>query len=744
METLLRLFGSFVFPRKTRRATVIALRLAMCGALSAFGSHDLKADPKDVLTQHNDNLRTGLYPSETVLNPSLLKSGNFNLLFDIHLEDPTDQIYAQPLYVHNLFLPSRDTTGNVLFVATEHNMIYAFDADGGTIIWHSSLGGPPTSQQVNNQGFYTIFPNVGVTSTPVIDRTRGLLYVVSVSTESPICPICHMIYAIDITTGSVKNHQRISCSLPQCTILGNGGGSSNGTLAFDPRNQVNRAGLLLQGNIVYVAFGGAFEHYPYHGWVFGYNADTLLPVTQLPYVTNPNGDGAGIWQSGNGLAGEGEYLYVATGNGGNDTATPPAPNYYGAADDPDGSSVVKIFGSSLQRVDWFAPHNQNCLDTCDLDLGSSGPVLLPGLPRILVGGKEGRIYLLDIGNLGKGPKSPDDIIQCFRATAKPGFLTQLCENNLLSVSSSSPQADGICQPGNQYDKTHNFGQIHGSPAVWTQVPGAQYRIFVQGEYDYLKAFQFDNGFFMTSNQLLTCTPPTTLANPVDQSNDPAPSNTGPGGILSLSSNGQDANSAILWVSIPQGTTPQGMPSCEAEDAQHCPQTGILRAYWAFDLKAKLFELPLDPGLYVKFVPPTIANGRVYVAQIGKVAVFGNTLSPVVCRATLTQIGPETCVAGNGWTPGHEVRDEFYGIPGRTTPLAGGMDNVKSNGSFDIHNLTGVLVGQCSNDQIQGTVTVRVREEDSKGNNIGNGNCTMPAAYWCSTAPVSTNFNGGCP
>ena len=573
---------------------------ALCVCAVAF------ADSRDVVTQHNDNMRTGHYAAETLLTPALVKSGKFNRLPDLLLQDCDDQIYAQPLYLHGLAVPRKGVL-NVLFVATQQNKVYAFDADnGGAPLWVISLGTPAPVDELNPDGFDVIYPIVGITSTPVIDRARGRLYVVSMSKDvtGPGRIYQHTLYSIDIASGAISSRRVI-----QGSATGNGDGSNNGTLSFDAVKHRSRAGLLLQNNTVYVAFGGAFEKFPYHGWVFSFNADTLAPVGT--YAANVNGTGGGIWQSGNGLAGDGSAVYASTGNGVNqdtDSFT---------SQDPRGSSVVK-FAANLAPMDWFTPFNQQCLDTCDLDLATGGPVLIPGLQRLIAGGKEGRLYVLDSTSLGHGPVANDtQIRQSFKATEdqySPATARRRCENF-------------TCNGDTWHAEVGKYPHMHGSPVVWTQTPGSRYRIYVQGEKDRLKAFQYDQQAFRdgASNPLKVFPAPERGA-PIDQSSEIAPEDTMPGGILALSSNGQQAGSVILWVSIPKGGDGASTPGGKGWDAEdgHNLVTGVLRAYDAADLKTKLWEQELGPSRYVKFVAPTIAEGKVYLAGIGRVAVFGTS------------------------------------------------------------------------------------------------------------------------
>jgi hypothetical protein len=354
---------------------------------------------------------------------------------------------------------------------------------------------------VTQAGYYVIYPEVGITSTPVIDRNRDPPLLNVVSAQSQANSVVHKLFAIDLRSGVVTKGPQVIGLDPSSgkyvSVPGNGMDSNNGLITFNPLHQINRTSLLLQNSTIYVAFAGLFENYPYHGWVFGYDAETLKPIGS-PYLTSPNGAGAGIWQSGNWLAGDGAAIYAATGNGGNDTARGGASEYLDRFD-PRGSSAVKL-NADLSEADWFTPHNQHCLDSCDLDLSTGGPVFLPGSQQFIVGGKEGRIYLLDSGKLGQGPHSNEPVGRCFRATVNPAFPRQLCENDQPTGLS-----DGPCPYGSPYDKTNNFGQIHGSPVIWTQRPGSRYRIFVQGQYDRLKAFQYDSGALVDpALHLLTC------------------------------------------------------------------------------------------------------------------------------------------------------------------------------------------------------------------------------------------------
>jgi outer membrane protein assembly factor BamB len=316
----------------------------------------------DVLTQHNDNGRTGHYTEEHILMPDVVRGPTFHRLspsgWQLDPDDGANQIYAQPLYMHGLQVNGFGQR-NVVFVATESNSIYAFDADDGSKFWKLQLPAPvdlsQTPQLMPNGGYLVIYPKQGITSTPVIDPGTNRLFAVAIVNLPGAGQVADFLYAIDISSGQVVgNPKPIQGSVP-----GSGGGAQNGVLRFDPARHRNRASLLLQGGKIYVAFSGAFEDFPYHGWVFAYRGDTLDQIGV--YATNPDGVGAGIWQSGNGLAGDGYAVYFTTGNGGN--------FFNGQSFDhnPQGSNLIKL-GPSLEQLDWFRPSNQQCLDTCDLDL----------------------------------------------------------------------------------------------------------------------------------------------------------------------------------------------------------------------------------------------------------------------------------------------------------------------------------------------------------------------------------------
>lgn len=565
-----------------------------------------------VLTQHNDNMRTGTYHAEIALSPTTVASGRFERLFDLAVDG---QVYAQPLYVNGLSIPKVGRR-NVVFVATENNFVYAFDADGGgTPIWRAALpggeppGAPVSVDAVNGTGFVILYPSLGITSTPVIDLLTNTLYVVAMWNTQyfygwPNVFAFHTLFALDITTGMVKNSTVISGWVPSSSSE-----SIGGKLYFNATRQINRPGLLLLNGIVYVAFGGNDEIAPYHGWVFGYDADTLKSAGV--YCTSPDYEQAGVWQSGNGLSADDSHIFLATGNGGiNDKANSYMPGKLG-------SSAIRLdaTGHSLNESDFFTPFNQQCLDTCDLDFGAAGPVLLPGLNQAVAVGKEGRMYLLDTNDLGQFHTPNDNVPQCFMVSQVPG-----------SKGNKQCEDVGPCSTSTWRTENKNFHHVHGSPVILTLSTSKKYLVYVWPEQEQLKAFKYSqNEFVDKSGQPLSCDRPGN-SSPIDEGSELAPKNDMPGGILSISENADDFGSAIVWASHDDG---------DAEWGRGPIPTGILTAYEASNLKKVLWDSRrnpqdgLGPNSFAKFCPPTIANGKVYMATFaGKVAVYGLRAEPL--------------------------------------------------------------------------------------------------------------------
>jgi len=337
---------------------------------------------------HNDPGRTGANPSETILNTSNVRPGAFGKLYSLPVDG---QIYAQPLYVPGLSIAGG--THNVLYVCTMNNSVYAFDADSSApeILWHVNFGAPVPSHQ-------DIVPQIGILSTPVIDVSLNAIFLVS---ETYFNNDVFSLHSLDIRTGRerVGSPVVISGSVP-----GLGNGSSNGTVTFNPNQNLQRPGLLeLNGNI-YVAFGSHADTSPYNGWIFAYNDLTFRRL--LIKCISPNGYGGAVWEGGAGLAADSSgNIYFSTGNG---DFNPALQDY--------GDSVMKLNAATgLTLTSSFTPELQAQFEETDADLGASGVIVLPGsplltAPMVLTASKDGHVYLLNSANLG-GYNPVDQVVQ---------------------------------------------------------------------------------------------------------------------------------------------------------------------------------------------------------------------------------------------------------------------------------------------------------------------------------------------
>jgi hypothetical protein len=385
-----------------------------------------------VLTQHNDNFRSGDNLNETILNTSNVNASQFGKLFSRRVDG---QIYAQPLYVPDVTIPNHGVH-NVVYVATEHNSVYAFDADdpaASIALWQVNLGPSVYYRQVSSD--INFRPELGITSTPVIDPRTQTMYVVAYTSEN--AGILYRLHALDITTGQEKLG---GPTLIQGSVPGTAVDSVSGVLAFNPAKHLQRPALLLQNGVIYIAYSSHADIAVYHGWVFAYWAANLQQVAV--YNTSPGGQQAGIWQSGQGPAVDAQgNIYYLTGNG---TSTKDGINI--------GSSFGKfgLKGSTLSLVDWFTPSNIDALNAADTDLGSGGVLAIPSTNLVVGGGKEGVIFLLNESNLGHFGNPLESIHSCYN------------------------------------------GHLHGSPVYWNS-PTTGQRIYFWCEMDYLKSYQLVNG-----------------------------------------------------------------------------------------------------------------------------------------------------------------------------------------------------------------------------------------------------------
>jgi hypothetical protein len=352
-----------------------------------------------VFTFHYDTYRTGQNVNETVLTAGNVNPNQFGKRFSYPIDG---YVYGQPLYVEAVNITDQGTH-NVVYVATEHDSVYAFDADGlvNTPLWHTSFIDPAAGvttipgSDVNMDGCQSIGPEVGITSTPVIDNVHGVLYVLARTLEGDPAVYVQRLHALNITTGAEMPNSPVVIG---ATAPGIGMGTVDNVVAFNSRYQNQRAALLLSGGVVYIGWASLCDYGPYHGWLLGYDASTIKQVSS--YITTPNAQRGGLWGSGGGPAVDGNgYIYLITANGTFDVNS-------GGSDY--GDSYVKLSpgNGSLSVADYFTPYTQAILGgTLDLDLGSGGPLLLPNAAtspqQLMLGiGKDGVLYLVDRANMG--------------------------------------------------------------------------------------------------------------------------------------------------------------------------------------------------------------------------------------------------------------------------------------------------------------------------------------------------------
>ena len=341
-----------------------------------------------VLTYKYNNARTGANLQETTLTLANVKSSTFGKRYSFTVDG---NVYAQPLYVAGLTI--NGVTRNVLFVATEHDSVYAFDADGKTLspLWKKSFinaaNGVTTITQASVGS--TIYPEIGITGTPVIDSSTQTLYVVVATKEGT--SYVQRLHALSLTSGAEKFSGPITI---RASVPGTGDGvDANGNIAFQPKIQLQRPGLLLLNGTVYIAWASHGDNGPYHGWVIGYDAQTLAQVAV--HNNTPNGRRGGIWHSGGGLAADSAgSIYYISGNG---SFSVSGKNY--------GDSFVKL-NQDGSVADFFTPFDQSNMNAHDIDLGVSGPLIIPNQPAarphlVTACGKDAKIYLIDRDNMGK-------------------------------------------------------------------------------------------------------------------------------------------------------------------------------------------------------------------------------------------------------------------------------------------------------------------------------------------------------
>jgi hypothetical protein len=385
----------------------------------------------NVNTWRYDPSRAGQITTETQLTPANVNSATFGKLRSYSVDG---YVYAQPLYAAALATASG--TMNVVLVATQHDSVYAFNADANQQLWKASLidsahgaAAGATTVPSADVGTHDIVPEIGITGTPVIDPSSNTLYVVAKSKENGT--YVQRLHALDLLTGNERPNSPVVVA---ATVAGNGNGSTNGKVSFVAQIGLERVGLLLFDGHVYFATASHGDNGPYHGWVFAYDATTLQQTAV--YNTSSNGAENGIWESGAGLAADTTVssgrLFFANGNGTFD-ATPPYNN-------------TQDFGNAIQRLDLsdgglkiedeWTPFDQVTLDAADTDQGSGGILILPDqtgshVHELIQVGKNGRIEVLDRDNLGGYNSTYNNVVQEIPGQSGALYSTPAYWNNYV-------------------------------------------------------------------------------------------------------------------------------------------------------------------------------------------------------------------------------------------------------------------------------------------------------------------------
>jgi hypothetical protein len=507
-------------------------------------------DLAGVTTQRYGTERTGLNPSELALTPAVLATpGAFGKLFSCAVDDP---IYAQPLWVANLAIGGG--VHNVVYVVTQHATVYAFDADASPCrqYWKVSLlpSGETPVPAADTGETGDVPGEFGITGTPVIDLARGTIYAVATS-KAAGPTYWYRLHALDIATGSARAG---SPAVTAATVAG---------VVFDPRYHMQRPGLLLANNTVYIAFGSHGDVAPYSGWLLGYDATTLSQSAAFNFA--PHGSRSAVWMVGAGPAADAAgNVYLATANGTFDASNATAPN------DDYGDSMVRLAPSGgLTVSDYFTPSNQSFLENADLDFGTSGVVLLPDAlgsaahPHLAIGGdKEAKVFLVDRDNMGRYTTGgPDKNVQTLQINGSGNCIT--------------------CG-------------LFTTPSVWGN------HLYVGAINDTLKSYSIANAAVSLQ--------------PTSQS---AETYGYPGTNPVISAAG--TTGAVAW-SVDTNANGTGTTGSSASGP------AILRAYDATNLATRLWSSNASAadaaGLAVKFVVPTVANGKVYLGCQAELTVYG--------------------------------------------------------------------------------------------------------------------------
>jgi len=503
----------------------------------------------NVLTYHNDNARTGQNLQETILTPVNVNTSTFGKLFSVPVDG---HIHTQPLYLSGVSVPGKGTH-NVVYVATEHDSVFAYDADvSGPALWSVSFINPTTAITTLNTtdvSCTAIAPEVGITGTPVIDPATGTLFLVARTKENGV--FVQRLHALDVASGTEKFGGPV---LIQASVPGTGAGAVNRVVSFNPQRENQRGALLIQNGLVFITWASLCDIGPFHGWVMAYDTHTLAQLGV--WNTTANGSEGGVWSSGQGPSSDGSSLFFATGNGS-----------FSVSKGGYGSSVVRLAGptsGSFMVVDYFTPFNYASLNSGDVDLGSGGVLLVdqPGSQyphELFICGKEGKIYVIDRDNMGGFSPTVDQVVETIPFANVGTWSSPAWWNGTMYLGGAVDPPLNTPDALKAYDLNPVTGMLPASPNSETAM-----------------LFKY-----------------------------PAPT-------PSISANGN--SNGIIWV-------------LQENNYQLIKGQAVLLAYDATNLANLLYSSAQNsardaPGSPVKFVVPTIANGKVYIATQNQLSVFG--------------------------------------------------------------------------------------------------------------------------
>ena len=576
------------------RARSISTLARSCVLIALLAPVILRAQA-NVLMNRYDPQRTGANLSETTLSAANVDSGHFGRLRTYAVDGA---VLAQPLYVRNVTIGG--SPRNVLYVATMNDKVYAFDTNSATTtpLWmadftHAPAVTPIPITDITSAGL-NVVGNVGIQSTPVIDQSTGTIYVVARTKESGT--YVQRLHALSIATGQERQGSpvKIAGSVPG-TAPDSTSSASGRMITFDPKMQLQRAGLALVNGVVLIAWAGHEDLPPYHGWIMAFDAVSLARVGIMS--VSPDAYGGGVWQGGRAPTIDASgNAYFATGNGKWDGSR----NF--------GNSLLKLHAdrTGIDLVDYFTPGNEADLNPQDYDLSGSGFTLLPGTNLLLGGGKEGVLYLLNAGNLGHKVANDKQIVQ------------------------------RIPMQG---------GHVMGGPVFWNSGTAGPL-VYNWSEDDVLKAYRLSGGRLATT--------------PLAQGQVVSPGH--PGGSLTVSAKGSTPGTGVIWASLPT-----------SQDGLHGRVAGVLRAFnadtlqeiWTSEQNASRDRV----GTLSKFVPPVVADGRVYLATYdNQISVYG-LFPPASSRAISVDFVGSSASMAAGETAGVVARPNWNHAVGasRRTP-----------------------------------------------------------------------------